>query len=911
MLTPGMRLGPYEIVSALGAGGMGEVYKARDTRLGREVAVKVLPAEFAQDAERLRRFEQEARAAAVLNHPNILVLCDIGSGIASLRGTAGQARPEEARSGDGGEAIPSSTPGLPRPLRGLAVTEEAREEVHYIVTELLDGESLRQRLRGGPLPPAKAVEFGIQIAQGLAAAHEKGIVHRDLKPGNLFVTKEGRVKILDFGLARLRLQEGPLDEARSEAVTADSPTREGKVLGTPGYMAPEQVRGRSVDARTDLFALGVVLYEMLSGKQPFQKETAPETMTAILREEPPELSGTGRAISPGLERVVRRCMEKEPGTRFQSASDLAFALEAASSASNTGAVQAPSGLKRKSGVRAFKPLAVAGATSALLVLVGVAATLYLDRLPHQPSQPSFKRITLRRGEIHSARFTPDLQSVVYSASWGGKPSEIFVQRLASADARSLGVTNADVVGTVGGEVAILRDDGTLERLPLEGGTPREIAKGVLDATWDRRGAGFAIVRKVGDRYRLEFPPGKVLFEAKGLEGIVGPSLSPDGTRVAYVFKPYLGDLSGDLCVAEPSGQSRTLSRGWRLIGGLAWSADGKEIWFTATRSGFNQELHAVTLSGEERLAARLPGNLVLHDTAPDGRLLATFGQARRTLLRGRMAGDAAERDLSWLDGTMVPTLSPDGTQMVFQEFGEGGGPDASVYHWRMDGSVPKRLGEGTPWDVSPDWTTVLVGVVVGEKLEARLMPIGAGESTTLPRGPMQNYMWGQFCPDGKRVLLVGSNAQGEIMLFVQSLDGSLPRPIAKTVYAGLVSHASPDGKVVPLKKTTGGPWVLQPIEGGEAHPIPFLKPGDLPLSFTEDGHSLLVSDTSSLYGRFPVHIASLDLRSGARQPWLELAPPDWAGVRGTLGFQITPDGRFYSYGYIQALSDLYLIEGLK
>ncbi|OYW01814.1 MAG: hypothetical protein B7X11_03885, partial [Acidobacteria bacterium 37-65-4] len=228
---------------------MGEVYRARDTRLGREVAVKVLPSEFAADPERLHRFEQEARAAAALNHPNILVLYDIGSAMPSLRGTGSP------------EAISPHTSGLPRPQRGLAVTEEAGEPVHYIVTELLKGESLRERLRGGPLPPARAIDLGVQIAQGLAAAHEKGIIHRDLKPENLFVASDGRVKILDFGLARLRPEEeaGP---AQSEAATVDSPTREGKVLGTPGYMSPEQVRGQGVDLRTDIFALGCVLYEM-------------------------------------------------------------------------------------------------------------------------------------------------------------------------------------------------------------------------------------------------------------------------------------------------------------------------------------------------------------------------------------------------------------------------------------------------------------------------------------------------------------------------------------------------------------------------------------------------------------------------------------------------------------------------
>ncbi|MGA9752714.1 MAG: serine/threonine-protein kinase [Acidobacteriota bacterium] len=299
-LAPGRKLGPYEVLSPLGAGGMGEVYRARDTRLGREVAVKVLPSEFAQDPERLRRFEQEARATAALDHPNILVLHDLG--------------------------IHDGAP--------------------YIVTELLEGESLRERLRGGPLPPAKAVGFGIQIAQGLAAAHEKGIVHRDLKLENLFITKDGRVKILDFGLARLTQPESARSEGLSQAQTAEGPTREGTVLGTPGYMAPEQVRGQASDARADLFAFGCVLYEMLSDRRAFTGQTQTDVAAAVLRDDPPDLLTLAPKTSPVLAQIVKRCLEKRPGDRFSSAHDLAFALETLSGsgpALPSGPVERPGG----------------------------------------------------------------------------------------------------------------------------------------------------------------------------------------------------------------------------------------------------------------------------------------------------------------------------------------------------------------------------------------------------------------------------------------------------------------------------------------------------------------------------------------------------------------------------------------
>src|SRR5262245_24666178 len=281
------QLGPYEILSPLGAGGMGEVWRARDTRLDREVAIKVLPADFARDADRLKRFEQEARATSALNHPNILTVHDIGN----------------------------------------------YEGSPYLVSELLEGDVLRAQLNDGPLPTRKAVEYAQQIAAGLAAAHEKGIVHRDLKPENLFVTTDGRVKILDFGLAKLKpTQVGAVD---TDAPTQKKITDPGTVLGTVGYMAPEQVRGQEADHRADIFGLGVILYEMLSGRRTFSGESAVEVMNAILKEEPPELGETNKQINPQLEKIVRRCLEKKSERRFQSASDLGFALEALSTSSGS------------------------------------------------------------------------------------------------------------------------------------------------------------------------------------------------------------------------------------------------------------------------------------------------------------------------------------------------------------------------------------------------------------------------------------------------------------------------------------------------------------------------------------------------------------------------------------------------
>ena len=285
-LAAGSKLGPYEILGAIGAGGMGEVYRAKDPRLGREVAIKVLPASFSSDADRLRRFEQEAKAAGILNHPNITAVYDIGT----------------------------------------------HDDAPYVVQELLEGETLRSLLAGGKLAQRKIIDYSLQIAHGLAAAHGKGIVHRDLKPENLFVTSDGRVKILDFGLAKLTHQEEGSQVTNLPTATAG--TEPGVVLGTLGYMSPEQVRGKPADARSDIFSFGAILYEMLSGKRAFSGDTAADTMSAILKEDPPDLSVTNQNVSPGLERIVRHCLEKNPEQRFHSAHDLAFDLEALSTATS-------------------------------------------------------------------------------------------------------------------------------------------------------------------------------------------------------------------------------------------------------------------------------------------------------------------------------------------------------------------------------------------------------------------------------------------------------------------------------------------------------------------------------------------------------------------------------------------------
>jgi len=354
-IATGTLLGRYEIRALIGAGGMGEVYRARDTSLGRDVAIKVLPPGLSQDKERLHRFEQEARATSSLNHPNILVIFDIGT-------------------------FEGST---------------------YVVSELLEGETLRDRLLGNVLPPRKAVEYAVQIARGLATAHEKGIIHRDLKPENIFITTDGHAKILDFGLAKL-LDTAVPEETTSQVQTKRVVTFAGAILGSMGYMSPEQVRGRSVDQRSDIFSFGTVLYEMVTGARAFRGDSSVETMNAILKEEPPTIQTSGRAIPPALERVITHCLEKQPQDRFQSARDLAFGLESVISHSGTysAAYPAISTEEKKSRLKWLVFVALA------VIVVGLLAlSFFVGRKSADTSLPTYTQLTFLRGSIYTARFT--------------------------------------------------------------------------------------------------------------------------------------------------------------------------------------------------------------------------------------------------------------------------------------------------------------------------------------------------------------------------------------------------------------------------------------------------------------------------------------------------------------------------
>ncbi len=843
-LKAGARLGPYEILAPLGAGGMGEVYRARDTRLGREVAIKVLPASFSGDPDRLRRFEQEARAAGMLNHPNILAIYDIGS----------------------------------------------HEGVPYVVSELLEGETLRGVL---PVPRRKSLEYARQVAQGLAAAHEKGVTHRDLKPENLFVTKDGRVKILDFGLAKL---SQPLGESLTDAPTAAAGTQPGAVLGTVGYMSPEQVRGQPADHRSDIFSFGVILYEMVSGKRPFLRQTSVETMTAILKEDPPEVLG----IEPGLERVLRHCLEKNPEERFQSARDLAFALEALGGLTGTGTVALPPVAARA------KPR-LSQVLFGLVLLAVLAGAYFLGRRSGY-APPSFHQLTFRRGTIQAARFAPDGQTVIYSASWGGKLLEVFSARPESPEFRSLGLSATGLLAIANsGEMALLLGCrfpgafgvlGTLSRVPLAGGAPREMLEDVEGADWTPDGKELVIIRRNPDtgKDQLEFPVGKVLLETTGW--FDQPRVSPRGDLVAFIEHPPNWD-AGAVAVADREGNKKILADGWTSVLGLAWPPDGKEIWFTATKSGLARALYAVTLAGRIRLINSVTGSLTIQDFSREGRILLLHEQSRM-VMGGLVPGETHERDLSWLDWSVARDLSDDGKVVLFDESGEGAGGKVIVYLQKTDGSPAVRLGDGKARKLSPDgkWAASLVS-----DSQLVLLPTRAGNPLPLSRRVISKYESVDWFPDSKRILITGSEQGRGLRAYVQQIEGGEPRPITPEGVPGTLP--APDGTAILIR----GPerkHFLYGVEGGSMRPVPGLDALDTPIRWSGDGRFLYVRESAAM----PVRVVRLELATGRRELWKEIMPSDPAGVRNINTIALSADGRWYVYSYIRTLSDLYLASGL-
>jgi len=830
---------------------MGEVYRAKDTRLGRDVAIKVLPEALAKDEGRLRRFEQEARILSTLNHPNLLVIFDVGS--------------------EGG--------------------------ISYLVSEFLNGSVLRDVLTH-PLGARRATEYGAQIAKGLAAAHEKGIIHRDLKPENIFVEKDGHVKILDFGLAKLPSDNSP------EGKTLSYQTAAGVVLGTVGYMAPEQVRGQEADARSDIFAFGAVLYEMLSGKRAFQKATSADTMSAILTEDVPDLSGGGAPVPEALDGLIRHCLEKDPHRRFQSAQDIAFTLEQlAHGSGNSAAVAATGGKPAK---RLWLPLL------AFVCLLSMAAgAFYAGGRRKEPGRASYTQITFQHGQVFQARFSPDGQTIVYSAEWNGEPSDVFVTRGDHPGARSLELKGGQLLAVSStGDLAVLlktrmtgtfQDTGTLAILPLAGGAPRELAEEIMWADFSPDGTQLAVIRDLGAKSRLEYPIGKSLFEYTGWLSHV--RISPRGDRIAFLQHPHYNDDYGSVATVDAAGKVTNLTGDKYEILDLAWSPNGEEIWFTASQNPGMRGVYALGKKGGERPVLEMPGNLTLKDIYRDGRALLVRESNRREL-RAAIAGQAQDRDLSWFDWTYPTDISSDGKTFLFHESGVAGGKDFGQYIRKLDGSPPVLLGAGANGRFSADEKSVIL-TAARYPNQVYQYPIGAGEQRQLTHDEIQKDSAGPL-PDGKSVVFDGNEAGHSSRVYRQQSDGGAPVPISPDGYQLDYALASPAGKYVAGQGLDRRPCLLL-VDGGEPQMIPGVTALDGSIQWSTDGKSLYIYR----FGGLPAQVDRLDLQTGRRTPWKTLAPRDRAGVHGITVIMMTRDGKICLYSYVRTLSELYLVSGLK
>jgi Tol biopolymer transport system component len=840
---------------------MGEVYRARDSRLGRDVALKILPQSFALDVERLHRFEQESRAVAAFNHPNILAIHDVGE-----------------------------HNGSP-----------------FLVSELLEGETLRAVLDRGALPQRKALDYSVQIAQGLAIAHAREIVHRDLKPENLFLTREGRVKILDFGLAKAMQKAGALGPDSDGPTLTGAQTAAGMVIGTASYMAPEQVRGESVDARTDIFSLGAVLYEMLSGHRAFRRDTSAETMTAVLKDDPPELTGAPHPISPALERIIRRCLEKSPEQRFQSAKDLAFALEALSGTSHASAPQV-----KLVGSR-HKPL-----TAALAALCGIAAlagAYFAGTRSGSSKEAKFERLTFQRGCIRGARFTPDGQNVIYSAAWEGRPYEVFSSRIGDHNARSLDLKSAMVVGvSFAGDIALLTNvrrspesnwmqSGTLARVSESGGAAREILEDVWDADISRDGKQFAVVRSAGGPQQLEYPIGKVLFKTNGY--ISHPRISPDGKRVAFLEHPVYGDDRGYLDLVDAGAKVKRLTGEAQGEDGVAWSPDGQQIWYAAALPGTAGEkaVNAVTPAGKSRVVTDLPGSSVVWDISADGRLL----MSNEGIIGAQMVASPAiapERDVSALGWATYGALSADGKSIVFGESGKAARHDYLVFFRRLDGSAPVEIGEGQAIGVTPDGKYA-IAFLPSQPTKLRVLATRAGESGTLDVAPVSvDRALISWMPGGKEFVFLGHEGEAPLRGYRVSFGGGPARPLTNLPGTHFWNCVSPDGKfVLETSAVANEPKqnVIVELATGKVRNAPLLQ-GDQPVQWDQDGAYAFVVQKSDLEAT----IFRVDLNSGKREVWKQIRPADPAGILSLRSFFVTPSGNAYSYSATRVLSSLYV-----
>lgn len=812
-IAPGTKIGPYEILALLGAGGMGEVWRARDSRLHREVAIKVLPVSFAKDAERLHRFEQEARATSALNHPNILTVYDIGT----------------------------------------------QEGFPYIVAELLEGEELRAQLNGGSFAPGKAIEYATQIASGLAAAHAKAIVHRDLKPENIFITTDGRVKILDFGLAKLRPQNGAPGSG-SEVETQRALTDPGVVMGTTGYMSPEQVRGENADHRADIFSFGTMLYEMMTGRRPFSRETTAETLTAILREEPEEITEVNRKGPPQLERIVRRCLEKKPERRFQTASDLGFALEALSSPSGSQPELAASVSPVIAERQLFGDARLAWLVAALLLLATLGLTwAYVARKPATNARVMrFSILPPENASFGSIAVSPDGKWMAFTAATGGKV-QLWVRGTETIEARAL-------PGTAGARFPFWSPnnssigffaDGRLKKIETSSGQTQTLcdASNGLGGSWNaagvilfaRIGAGLARISATGGEVTEVTTADRTRQENYHW----APSFLPDGRHFLYAIRSGQKDSRGVYLGSLEGGVKQ------RLLGDI-----------TSAR---------FTAGTPDSPAASGDGWLLF---GRDGALVAQPFDTVRLQFAGEpfRISEQVGSDLAYA-GYFIFSASTNGVLV----FDSSGNRQRRRYLWmdragKQAGSLDVVGSSGQPW-LSPDEKHFLADRTDPQTgtFDLWLCDIGDGSVARFTFDPASDLapVWS---PDGKRIVWT-SGRHGALDLYEKAASGAgQDKLLLKSDNNKVPSDWSKDGRFILYSendpKTKNDVWVLPvgesvpgPGETSDGGPKPFAflrtEADEFGATTSPNGRWLAyVSDES---GRYEVYVQSFPGGGSKRQ----------------------------------------------
>jgi len=859
-LASGTKLGPYETLSLLGTGGMGEVYRAHDTRLGRAVAIKILPQHLSTQPDLRERFEREARSISLLNHPRICTLYDVGH----------------------------------------------QDGVAFLVMEYLEGESLAERLKKGPLPLKETLKIGMEVCEALEAAHRAGLTHRDLKPANIMLTKGG-AKLMDFGLAKAAEASASGEKAlllsTEKTLATDnlmSPlTEAGVLVGTVQYMSPEQIEGKQADARSDLFALGAVLYEAATGKRPFDGKSQISVASAILEKNPEPISAIQPLTPPAFERVVSTCLEKNPDDRFQSARDVRLELKWVGEAAAQVVAPEPAAAVKKTA--AIWPWAIA----TVLALIALGALFWAER---EKPAPRFTNVTYREGSLQNARFSHDGQTIVYSGMWEESPPEVSIARVGSTESRPLGIPSGTIASIsptdelavlMGCEPVFLIDcGGTLATVSLAGGSPRDLAPHVAFADWSPDGKQFVIVTLSAEGTRLESPLGHVLYQQK-VGWFSHPRFSPDGSMIAYENHPILDDDEGTIEVIDLSGKRTALSKREASLEGLAWRPDGKEVWYAGTQTGgWADTIYAADLSGKRRSVLTMP-YMRLHDISKDGRVLLSHESWRRQM-RGFFPGDTNEHPYSWLDDTVATAMSTDGRMISFIEGGETYylANDFQAYYRSTDGSPAVQLGGGVG-SLSPDgkW----IGVSSEKHPQLQLQPVGPGESKQLPTPGLIAFDHQTWADDGQQIAYEGETDQNDWNVYSQKIAGGRPILVMKE---GRNSYPvlSPDGVMIAVHPEQGGIILYR---AGSDQPIPVKEThgAEYPIRFVNGGKSLLVGEL--MPQEFALDV--IDLASGARKPWKRIQ----SRMRATgLTLVATPDLKYYAYSIQRYTSDLYIVENL-